>query len=229
MCNLKSNKTLTEILEYKKTLKNLNINTEKEFVLFPSSIYLSFFYDSKYKIGSQNISKYFSGSHTGEILASQLKSLNISYVIVNHCENYETIESSIAKIKNATKENIKVVFCIGREISFQNDFLEKLYKQIGLVFKELTEEEKDNIIIAYEPCWAINKNETEDPEEIFKIVFNLKKYLKDGFNKENSIIYGGSVNINNYQNLLKIDILDGFLLGNGAIDPENVLKIAVNF
>ena len=96
--NLKSNKNLPEIIEYKKKIEKISLQN-KIFILFPPSIYLPFFYDAKYDIGSQNISIYESGSHTGEILASQLASLHVSYTLINHCEVKETIESCILKIK----------------------------------------------------------------------------------------------------------------------------------
>ena len=108
MINLKTNKNIREILEYKKKLKDLY--AEKiELVVFPSSPFLGFFYDVPYKVGSQSVSIYESGSHTGEILAKDIASLKVSYCLINHAEAPDTTENIKQKIKNATKENIKVV------------------------------------------------------------------------------------------------------------------------
>ena len=227
MCNLKSNKTLPEILAYKKQIAMIN-QENKEFVLFPSNIYLGFFYDTNYKIGSQNISKYESGNHTGEVLAHQLASLRVTYTIINHCETEECVKNSIEKIKNATKEKIKVVFCIGREIEEQEDGIEKIKEQIKNVFDKLTEEEKKNIILAYEPCYAINKEDIIEIEEIEKLVKKIKVFVNYEYGINIEIIYGGSINVENFQKLLAIDILDGYLIGNCAKNPENIVKIAVH-
>lgn len=226
MCNLKSNKTLKEILKYKAQIKDICLEN-KEFVLFPSTIYLSFFYDTNYKIGSQNISKYESGNHTGEILASQLKSLKISYVLINHCETEETKESCIEKIRNATKEQIKVVLCIGKQTN-EMDF-NTLKKQILEIFTELKNEERKNCIIAYEPCWAINQNDIVDIEELEHILIQIKDLIKTKYNIKPEIIYGGSINEINIDKLIKIDILDGYLIGSCGNMPENIVKIAAKF
>lgn len=228
MCNLKSNKTLQEILIYKKQIANIN-QDNKEFVLFPSNIYLSFFYDTNYKVGSQNVSKYENGNHTGEILASQLRSLNVTYVLINHCETEEKNENVIAKIKNATKENLKVVLCIGKEIPENEECVPKLKEQISEIFSNLTKEEIKNIILAYEPCWGINKADIMNVEKLKNIVKVLKDFVNYEYNVNIEIIYGGSINVDNFHKLLEIDILDGYLIGNCSNHPENIVKIACKF
>lgn len=228
MCNLKSNKTMTEILLYKKQMGKIN-KENKEFVLFPSSLYLPFFYDVPYKIGSQNISKYNNGSHTGEILASQLKSLQISYVLVNHCETDDTLESIIAKIKNATQKQIKVVLCLGKNIKRDTNIQEEIKKQLEDILKELTKEEIENCIIAFEPCYLINQEEILSPIEIEKITAEIKNIVSYHSDVRIKVLYGGSIRVENFHKLLKIDNLDGYLIGNCAINPENILKIANMF
>lgn len=228
MCNLKSNKTLSEIIAYKKQLKNIN-QTNKTFVLFPSSIYLPFFYNANYAIGSQNISIYGSGNHTGEILATQLSSLNVSYCLINHCETEETVKDCILKIKNATLENIKVVYCVGKNIKQSLGVKEELKKQIQSVFDYLTKEEQENILIAYEPFWAINQTDTLPPEEIEDTIINIKRYVMLKYNLNIKVLYGGSINLENIDKLLNIDILDGYLIGNSGINPENMVKMSVKF
>ena len=223
MCNLKSNKNLNEILEYKKELNDLqfsNIN----FILFPSFIYLSIFFDVKYKIGSQNISKYSEGSHTGEVLASQLKKMKVSYTLINHTETHEKHKNIIRKIKNATEANIKVVLCIG-EKSKSQDALSILIKDIKEIFDELSESEKENIILAYEPSYAINSDDPINPEKLKIIIKKLKQFILDYYFLSIQIIYGGSINTNNILNLSQIDNIDGFLLGNSANNPKNIDQI----
>ena len=228
MCNLKSNKSLSEILEYKKMLENINLNN-KTLVLFPSAPYLPFFYDAKYHVGSQNISIYNNGSYTGEILAKQLKSLKVSYVLINHCEMTETEKSCILKIRNAVEENVKVVFCIGKNLAPKDNIIEKLKQQIKQVFDYLTIEEIKHIIIAYEPIWMIHQKNTLPPKEIAYTTGQIKEFLLNTYQQTNPVLYGGSIHLNNIDDLLQIDNLDGYLIGNCALNPENILKIAVKF
>ncbi len=225
MCNLKSNKNLKEILAYKKTIVSIP-KKEIEFVLFPSTLYLPFFYDAPYRIGSQNISIYESGSHTGEILASQLKSVNISYVLVNHYEQKDSKEQIIFKIKNATKEKIKVVFCIGEENrQTMDETIEEMKREIHKIFTDLTQKEMENIIIAYEPCWAINKEYNINTKTIDNIAKKLKNEIEKRYNIAPPILYGAGINNKNIKELAKLDNIDGYLLGNFANNPENIYKV----
>lgn len=225
MCNLKSNKTVKEILAYKKIIPK-EINENIDLVLFPSAIYLSFFYDAPYKIGSQNISVYESGSITGEILANQLKSLKVSYVLVNHFEMKETLENTLKKIKNATKQKIKVVLCIGeKEKQTMDETLVEITKEITKVFDNLTKKERENLIIAYEPCWAISKQDIINTKIINSIAKKLKKQMKEKYDVVLDVLYGGGITTKNIKDLENASYIDGYLLGNCANIPENVCKI----
>lgn len=225
MSNLKSNKTLKEILEYKEALKKIDFKSV-EFVLFPSSLYLPFFYNVPYKIGSQNISIYQDGPHTGEILATQLKSLKVKYVILNHAEVEERTEQVIKKIINASREQIKVVLCIGEDQENEiNKTIQSVKHQIDEIFTKLRVAEQKNIVLAYEPKWAINTDKTMESNALEDIIIKLKEYIKIRYELDTSIIYGGGMNTINIDNLLKIDKLDGFLIGNCANNPDNIVKI----
>lgn len=225
MCNLKSNKTLKEILEYKKDLKNLKVN-QVELVLFPSTLYLSFFYDAPYKLGSQEISKYEIGSITGEVLASQLKSLKVRYVLLNHSEAKETPEDVVLKIKNATKEHIKVVLCIGEEKhQTMEETITEMHLKLKNILEQLSVAEQQNILFAYEPSWAINSGTTCQPDILNALIKRMKEDLKKEYKLDATILYGGGITTKNIKELAKLDNIDGFLLGNCANNPENVYKI----
>lgn len=224
MCNLKSTKTLNEILEYKKQLKALN-GANKNIILFPSFIYLPFFYNSAYALGAQNVSTYKDGSHTGEVLAYQLATLKVGYVLVNHCETKETTESCVIKIQNATAAKIKVVLCLGRGLTKEDNNFTAIKSQVSDIFSYLNEVERNNCILAFEPAWAINQNCPLDSQEIEQTVYQLKLYIKEKYKINILVVYGGSVNIDTIDDLLKIDILDGYLIGTGINNVENLLKI----
>lgn len=226
MCNLKSNKTLKEILEYKRELNCIIKKEEVEFVLFPSVLYLSFFYDVSYKIGSQNISSYEIGSKTGEILPRQLKSMHVSYVLINHSESNETMEEAIKKIKGATRECLKVVFCVGEKTKqTMEETIVEIKQYLNAVLPNLNEMEKKNLIFAYEPFWAINKKECPKPEIISNIIKKLKQELEKNYSISFPFLYGGGITPENIANLRKFDNIDGFLLGNCANNPENICKV----
>lgn len=225
MCNLKSNKTLKEILAYKKELAGLK-KEDLELVLFPTSIYLPFFYDASYKIGSQNISIYEEGSHTGEVLAYQLKSMKVSYVLVNHFEMKETFDNIITKMKNATKENIRVVLCIGeKNKQTMDETIIEVKKEIKKIFTKLTPKERENIILAYEPCWAINEQYDINTKIIDNIADKLKQEINKSYHVAIPILYGGGITTNNIKELAKLDNIDGYLLGNCANNSKNICKV----
>lgn len=228
MINLKTNKNIREILEYKKKLKDLY--AEKiELVVFPSSPFLGFFYDVPYKVGSQSVSIYESGSHTGEILAKDIASLKVSYCLINHAEAPDTTENIKQKIKNATKENIKVVLCIGeKEEKTETEINRELTNFLEEVLKDLTKQEQENILLAYEPTYRIGTHQTIKEEKLTKICQNTKEYIKNNFHIEISFLYGGGITPENCNKLTKIDKLDGFLIGNSANNPENIRQIFVN-
>lgn len=222
MCNLKSNKDLKEILEYKKKMQRIE-KKGIEFVLFPSDIYLGFFYDAPYKIGCQNLSIYQCGSHTGETLASQLVSLKVSYCLLNHAEANDTLENVVKKIHNAFRENIKVVLCIGEEQ--KEDAFLTIHSELSFIFEKLKKEEQENIIIAYEPKWSIQKEDIADVSHIDKMIQSIKRYINKTYNISLPVLYGGGINQENIAKIIHNHSIDGFLIGSCANNPENVLQI----
>ncbi len=223
MGNLKSTKTLNELLTYKKELNNLDFNNIT-FVLFPTSIYLPFFYNVNYKLGSQTISKYKNGSHTNEVLASQLKSLNVSYCLLNHAEENEKLNDIILKIKNAISSNITPVLCVGEKRKINvSDAQREVRFIINAIFSKLTISEIKKLIIAYEPLWAINQRKV-DIDLTCQMINDIKKHLKDFHNVEIPILFGGGVNETNILKLTNLNI-DGFLLGNVSQNPQKLSNI----
>ena len=213
------------MLEYQKHLATFS-HSNIELILFPSQIYLPLFLNVPYKIGSQNLSKYASGSFTGEVLASQLATLNVSYTLINHAEVNDYPTDIILKIQNATKANIKVVLCIGEQTKQPLETtLKDLIIQINSYFLKLSLKERQNIIIAYEPIWTIGKTNSLDKDTLNTIVTNLKEYLNQEYHLNPPIIYGGGLNPTNIVNFTKIDNIDGYLLGNSANNLENLDKI----
>ena len=187
-------------------------------VLYPSNIFIPYFLNKKFEVGIQNI--YLNDKIcTGEINAKQAKSLGISYVIVGHSERRTNfIETNIVvnyKIKEALKNNLKVILCIGETLEEKqnNKTFEVLEKQLNECLKDISEE----VIIAYEPIWAIGTNVVPSIVEIQTNINKIKEI------KNSKVLYGGSVNSGNISEIIKVT--DGVLIGKASTDVVEFLKI----
>ena len=184
---------------------------------------------SKIKVGAQNLYHLRDyGPYTGSINSKLIKSTGADYVIIGHSENrnLETNKIINKKIEVALKEKLKVIFCIGETLN------EKKNKKTNIILrKQITEalrniKKINNIIFAYEPRWAIGTGKIPKLSDlkknfkyISKIIANLKK------NQKINIIYGGSVNAQNANELIKIRDLKGFLIGSASLRSKNFIDI----
>jgi len=186
--------------------------------------------DSVALLGAQNINANPSGSYTGEISAEMLKDHSVSHVILGHSERRryfsETDKEINKKIISILKEGLIPILCIGetldeKEKRITAKILENQLKTCLLNIKD------DNFIIAYEPVWAIGTGENANSLTVMKIHKNIRNILNDiGFDGEKiSILYGGSVNRNNANNLIELNDVDGFLIGGASLDVKHFYDI----
>ena len=210
-----------------------------ETVICPPFIYLTElgYSMSKLKIGAQDVSVFdFEGAHTGEVSAKMLKNLGVKYVIVGHSERRklgETNETINKKIGVSLSLGLKVIFCIGEEKRDKDGkFAEFIETQISEGLKGLGNDLVKNLIIAYEPVWAISgnaKSKADNPEEAFKVSVLIRKILMEFVGNEMArkipILYGGSVNSENAGKFLKDGQMDGLLVGSKSLDKEEFKKI----
>lgn len=220
--NNKSNLTREEFVEYQSELSK--IKSKSDIVLCPSTIHIANFYLENIYLGSQNVSKDKNGSHTGEVSALQLKSFDVEYCLVGHSERREEFNETNTiisqKIKNLLEEGITPILCIGEYTKEKLETTIKILKrQISTTLKELTEEEKNKVIIAYEPRWAIGKGKTAKIEEIDKSLKCIKEILPN-----NALLYGGGVTEYNIKYLNESSILEGYLLGSLSLDINKLKK-----
>ena len=175
-------------------------------------------------VGSQNChEKEDYGPYTGSVSCSMLKNVGAKYVIIGHSEVRQSGESNELinqKIQTAIKSGLKVIFCVGETIQQKRKKLTKkvLSKQIKLGLSKI--KNKKTIIIAYEPVWSIGTGIIPKPLDLSKTINFLKKKLKD-----NKILYGGSVNSKNIDQLKSIYNLDGYLIGGASQDPKKLIDI----
>lgn len=208
--NNKSNLDSKEFDDYYESLKN--VVSKHSLVLCPSHIYLTRVNGANLLLGSQNVSSFENGSYTGEVSARQLKSLGVEYAIVGHSErrNYQN-EDNITihkKIKELLNQKITPILCVGetKEEKENHQTIDKIYKELEESLFSLPN--KDQVVIAYEPIWAIGTGNTLTRGEIEDILLKIK----EGY-PNNKLVYGGSVNEKNIEELKDSKIIDGFLLG----------------
>ena len=211
--------TKEEVNDYINKLKEV----KNKFIVFPSVIYLEKFIQNNFICGVQNASAHNPGPYTSEVSIHALKNIGVKYVLLGHSEVRQNMaeddELINLKIKQALDNNLKVVLCIGENLEAYNQSQTKdiLKNQIYNALKNINEE----VIISYEPVWAIGSGKTPTNSEIEDIV----NYIKSLFNYNIKVLYGGSVSDNNIETLNEIPNVDGFLIGKAATKPSSLIKI----
>lgn len=190
------------------------------------------------KIGAQNMHWEEKGAYTGEVSAQMLKSIGTEYVIIGHSERRqyfaETDETVNKKIKSALTVGLKPIVCVGETLEQrENSKTEEIVtNQVEKAFNNLKAEDLKNIIIAYEPIWAIGTGKTATKEEANETIAQIRKKVAEmyGQNDANEIIiqYGGSVKASNAKELFEMSDIDGGLVGGASLKPDEFSKI-VNF
>ncbi len=223
VCNFKNKLLKDDILKYNRNLGE--IETKVKLVLCPPSIYLSLFDKNGYDLGAQDISSFMDRTITGEIEANQIKSLGATYVIVGHSERriykHEINIDFINKINNALENNLNVIYCVGETLRDKENgsTFEILEKQISEVLNNV---EIKNIMIAYEPVWAIGTGNVPSIKEIKENIEFISDLLYEKYECKLDILYGGSVNDENIGELCSIKGLSGFLVGGASLDVNKV-------
>lgn len=224
VCNFKNKLVKDDIINYDNSLKNLS-NNKCKLVLCPSLPFLSMFKKEGYSIGSQNISSFQDKTITGEVTGEQLVSLGCEYVIVGHSERRSYLREInidfINKITNATANRLNTIYCIGETKEEREKGITKtvLEKQISEVLNNVLIKD---IIIAYEPVWAIGTGIVPTNDEISDTIFYIKDIIFEKYETKLPVLYGGSVNPDNIKELAKIKSVDGFLVGGASLDPNKV-------
>ena len=187
------------------------------------------------KIGAQNVHFKESGAYTGEISAAMLVECGVEYVIVGHSERRqyfgETDETVNLRAKAALAAGLKVILCLGevKEQRLSGITDEIVSMQTKLDLAGITADDMKNLIIAYEPVWAIGTGLTATPEQAEAVCALIRKTLAGLYGKEvaeaATIQYGGSMNDENAASLLSKENVDGGLIGGASLKPEKFLKI----
>lgn len=187
------------------------------------------------KLGAQNMFYEDSGAFTGEISAPMLKSVGCEYVILGHSERRTIFgEKDIMinkKVRKAISQNLKPILCVGETLEErEKDVTEKVVKrQIEKGLNDVTPDEVLNVIIAYEPVWAIGTGKTATPEQAQEVHAFIRKLLTTMYSKDFAelipIQYGGSVKPDNAKELLSQKDIDGALVGGACLKADSFIGI----
>lgn len=244
--NWKMNKTLKEGIEL---AKKIELQVEKQedkstgVIIGLPFIHLSevskIVNHKLISIAAQNCASEPRGAFTGEVSAEMIKSTGIEYVIIGHSERRsyfnEDNKTLNQKVKLALENGLKPIFCIGEHIDER-----KQEKQFDVVNKQLSEglfelngEEFGEIIIAYEPVWAIGTGETATPGQAQEMHKYIRKLITEAYNQEiadnTTILYGGSCKPSNAQELFANPDVDGGLIGGASLKAEDFIEIINSF
>ena len=208
------NKWFSKFLEETNTLN-------KVIVALPTP-YLTSFSDCNISIAAQNVSPFDSGSFTSQVSAEMLKDCGIDYCIIGHSESRnllnETNEDIFNKYNQLSKNSIKPIICVGESMNVREDNQTSSFITDQLNFFSSKDED---VIIAYEPIWAIGSGlipAVSDINEVCELIKSLVTNAK--------ILYGGSVNEKNATHLLNNSNIDGLLVGGASLDPKEFSNIA---
>jgi len=206
-----------------------------EVVVAPSAVHLDFCNNlaqqDKVKISSQNIQNAAKGAFTGETSPEMLKDLNVSWTILGHSERRHVFGESDQKIgdkvKFALDSGLKIIACIGEKLDEREagKTMEVNCAQLKTICDNIADEAAwANVVIAYEPVWAIGTGKTATPDQAQEVHENLRKWLSANVSENVAgsvrILYGGSVNAKNCRDLASRGDIDGFLVGGASLKPE---------
>lgn len=186
--------------------------------------------DTNIKVGAQNLYFEEKGAYTGEVSAKMLSECGVEYVIIGHSERRslfnETDEIINKKVKKALEYNLKPILCCGetlsqRERGIEYDFIRT---QIKSALYGISKEDAKNIVIAYEPIWAIGTGNTATNEQAEEMCLTIRNCVKELYGEEFGekiiILYGGSVNTKTASELFKMENIDGGLVGSASLKDD---------
>jgi len=223
---------------FKKEQGNVKLKNT-DIILCPPSIHLESFKkwnNKKIYLGAQNIFSENSGSYTGEISPLMVKNLGSEFSIIGHSERRryfgETNQEINAKIVLALKNGLKPIICVGEtKIEKDSQVTQRVItEQVKETLAGIGRVKAENIIIAYEPVWAVGSDEVPTSNEIMEVKVLIRKILVDIWDKKYAekvaILYGGSVNAKTARQVCVESEMEGALIGRESLTPYEFFKIA---
>ncbi|MFV0565200.1 MAG: triose-phosphate isomerase [Flavobacteriaceae bacterium] len=237
--NWKMNNDVTETESLIKTLKAQTQTSKAEVMVAPTftNLYqaVQALKGSNIEVVAQNMHFAENGAYTGEISASMLKSVGVKTVILGHSERRayfnETDETLAKKVNAALANNMRIIFCFGEELADRKSGNHEnvVESQIKNALFHLEADALKNIVLAYEPVWAIGTGETATPEQAQDMHAFIRKTLANKYGNGTadgvSILYGGSVKPSNAREIFSKPDVDGGLIGGASLKAEDFYAI----
>ncbi|GJJ76720.1 triosephosphate isomerase (TIM) [Entomortierella parvispora] len=231
--NFKLNGSQSSLKTIVEGLNQGNLDSNVEIVISPPFVYLDQVRKAVRKdvaVAGQNCYNKTSGAYTGEVAAEMLKDLNIDWVILGHSERREIFKESDEeigqKVAHALKAGLKVMACVGEKLEEReaNKTTDVVFRQLAAIAAHV--QDWKNVVIAYEPVWAIGTGKVATPQQAQEVHNSIRGWLKEKVSaqvaEETRIMYGGSVNGGNAATLAQEEDVDGFLVGGASLKPEFV-------
>jgi triosephosphate isomerase len=235
--NWKMNLSLEDALALQQKLNTNSVERKCEVILFSPSIFLTELKknEGQILIGAQNAYPKDSGAYTGEVSIKQLTDINVKHLLVGHSERrnifFENNELLKEKVSSAIKNESTIIFCVGEELEQREKGIydEVILKQLKESLFHLSASEFKYVIIAYEPVWAIGTGKTATSEQANEVHILIRKAIAEQYNLEvaeqTSILYGGSCNPKNANELFEQSDIDGGLIGGASLNANDFLAV----
>ena len=239
--NWKMNLTHSEAESYLETfLSEIGQVNDVEIVIIPPFTAIPALVSASEKvaflrIGAQNMHWEKNGAFTGEVSATMLRALYVKYVIVGHSERRtlfgETDEVVNRKVRSALDAGLRPILCVGESLHERDSgqVEEVLRRQLHKGLENVVEKDLPEIVVAYEPCWAIGTGRTATPAEAEQSHAFIRADLSELFGATTAdrvrIQYGGSVKPENAEDLMRQKNIDGALIGGASLDPRSFARI----
>lgn len=239
--NWKMNNTIKEAVTLVDGIKSKELKKETEVVLCVPYTLLAkvgeLIQDTNISLGAQNLHWEDSGAYTGEISPRMLKDFNVEYVIIGHSERRqffnETDETVNRKVKKALEHGLKPIVCVGETLEQRQDEIQEAVIKDQLVegLQHLNKEDLKDIVIAYEPIWAIGTGKSATSEDANRMCQFIRKTIDEIFTNSGDVVriqYGGSVKPDTVDELMGMSHIDGALVGGASLKAEDFARL-VNF
>jgi triosephosphate isomerase (TIM) len=238
--NWKMNKNAEETEDLiNELIQKLPTDSDAQIIIAPTFVNLASAVDhtefTEIQVAAQNMHQAEGGAFTGEISADMLKSIGVDIVIIGHSERrayfHETDALLANKVETALKHDMKIIFCFGEELKDRNSnsHFNIVEGQLRDGLFNLPESAWANIILAYEPVWAIGTGETATPEQAQEMHEFIRETIRKQYGstvaEDVSILYGGSVKPDNAREIFSKPDVDGGLIGGAALKSDDFVAI----
>jgi len=237
--NWKMNKNMTETRALISGLKNETKTSDATVMVFPSFVNLcasvDLLKDTGIGIGAQTVSQYDNGAYTGEVSSDMLLSIGVDIVMIGHSERRvlfgESTKLIARKVTLSIEDGLSIVFCCGEKLKHRKKDLhfDRVEYQLREGLFHTKEEDIKNVVIAYEPVWAIGTGETASAEQAQEMHAFIRSLFEKRYSKEIadsvSIIYGGSCKPSNAKEIFSMQDVDGGLIGGASLKSKDFFEI----